>query len=85
MSSQGAKSNFNDSWQTGIRLTRDSSDWTSQVKRKVLYLDLKANNTTNVNFNILQSFDLNLDYNYGGVLCEGCTGGAGFPLLNTGS
>jgi hypothetical protein len=83
MSSQSSKSNLIHTWQTGITLTRDSSDWTSQLKRKVLYTELKGN-TGGVNFNRIQSFDLNLDYNYGSVLCPGCTGGAGFPLLTTG-
>ena len=89
MSSQGPKSTATETWQQGVVSTRDSSDWTALKKRRTLYTELQGN-TGSVQFNQVQSFDLMMDYNFGSVLCggtgsTGCTGGAGFPLLTTGS
>jgi hypothetical protein len=89
MSSQGPSSTQNETWQEGVVSTRDSSDWTSLKKRRTLYRQLRGN-TGIVEFKQLKSFDLMMDYNFGSVLCggtgtTGCIGGAGFPLLTTGS
>lgn len=89
MSSQGPKSTTTETWQQGVVSTRDSSDWTALKKRRTLYTELLGN-TGGVEFKQLQSFDLMMDYNFGSVLCggtgtTGCVGGAGFPLLTTGS
>lgn len=89
MSSQGPKSTTTETWQQGVVSTRDSSDWTALKKRRTLYTELLGN-TGDVEFKQLQSFDLMMDYNFGSVLCggtgtTGCVGGAGFPLLTTGS
>jgi hypothetical protein len=89
MSSQGPKSTTTETWQQGVVSTRDSSDWTALKKRRTLYTNLNGN-TGGVQFNQVQGFDLMMDYNFGSVLCggtgtTGCVGGAGFPLLTTGS
>jgi hypothetical protein len=54
------------------------------LKSKVLYKELR-NNTTNLSFNQRQSYNLQLDYNLGGVVCGGCVGGAMYTKLKTGS
>ncbi len=83
MSSQGAASVSNHVWKDGF-VTRDSSDYTKQLKSKILYKELR-NNTTNLSFNQRQSYNLQLDYNLGGVVCGGCVGGAMYTKLKTGS
>jgi hypothetical protein len=83
MSSQGAASVSNHVWKDGF-VTRDSSDYIKQLKSKILYKELR-NNTTNLSFNQRQSYNLQLDYNLGGVVCGGCVGGAMYTKLKTGS
>jgi hypothetical protein len=83
MSSQGAASVSSHVWKDGFA-TRDSSDYIKQLKSKVLYKELR-NNTTNLSFNQRQSYNLQLDYNLGGVVCGGCVGGAMYTKLKTGS
>jgi len=83
MSSQGAASVSNHVWKDGF-VTRDSSDYTKQKKSKILYTQLKSN-VTNLSLNQRQSYNLQLDYNLGGVVCGGCTGGAVYTKLRVGS
>lgn len=83
MSSQGAASVSNHVWKDGF-VTRDSSDYTKQLKSKVLYKELR-NNITGLSQNQKQSYNLQLDYNLGGVVCGGCVGGAMYTKLKTGS
>jgi hypothetical protein len=84
MSSQSSKSTPTETWQQGVVSTRDSSDWTALKKRRTVYTELKGN-VADVQFNHAQSFDLRTQYNFGGVSCDGCTGGARFSSLATGS
>ena len=83
MSSQSTLSVSNRVWKDGF-VTRDSSDYTKQKKSKILYTQLKSN-VTNLSLNQRQSYNLQLDYNLGGVVCGGCTGGAVYTKLRVGS
>jgi len=83
MSSQGAASVSNHVWKDGF-VTRDSSDYTKQLKSKILYTQLKSN-VTRLSQSQKQSYNLQLDYNLGGVVCGGCTGGAVYTKLRVGS
>ena len=83
MSSQGAASVSNHVWKDGF-VTRDSSDYTKQKKSKILYTQLKSN-VTRLSKSQKQSYNLQLDYNLGGVVCGGCTGGAVYTKLRVGS
>jgi hypothetical protein len=83
MSSQSAASVSNDSWKNGFT-PRDSSDYTKQLKSKILYTELKSN-ITGLSQNQKQSYNLQLDYNLGGVVCGGCVGGAMYTKLRVGS
>ena len=83
MSSQGAASVSNHVWKDGF-VTRDSSDYTKQLKAKILYTQLKSN-VTSLSHNQKQSYNLQLDYNLGGVVCGECAGGAIYTKLRIGS
>lgn len=83
MSSQSTQTVSNDSWKDGF-ITRDSSDYTKQLKSRILYTELKSN-IANLSQNQKQSYNLQLDYNLGGVVCGGCTGGAIYTKLKIGS
>jgi hypothetical protein len=83
MSSQSTQSVSNDSWKDGF-ITRDSSDYIKQKKSRILYTELKSN-VASLSQNQKQSYNLQLDYNLGGVICGGCTGGAMYTKLKIGS
>jgi len=83
MSSQGATSVSNHVWKDGF-VTRDSSDFIKQKKSRILYTELKSN-ITSLSQDQKQSYNLQLDYNLGGVVCGGCTGGAVYTKLRVGS
>lgn len=83
MSSQSAASVSNHVWKDGFT-PRDSSDYIKQLKSKILYTELKSN-ITGLSQNQKQSYNLQLDYNLGGVVCGGCTGGAVYTKLRVGS
>lgn len=83
MSSQGAASVSNHVWKDGF-VTRDSSDYTKQLKSKILHTELRSN-VASLSQNQKQSYNLQLDYNLGGVICGGCTGGAVYTKLRIGS
>jgi hypothetical protein len=70
-------------WKHGFA-PRDSSDYTKQLKSKILYTQLKSN-VTRLSQSQKQSYNLQLDYNLGGVVCGGCTGGAVYTKLRVGS
>jgi hypothetical protein len=84
MSSQSAKSASNHTFRTDLSYTRDSSDYIKNKKARILYTELK-NNTISLSIDQRQSYNLQLDYNLGGVICNGCTGGANYPKLRIGS
>jgi hypothetical protein len=83
MSSQGAASVSNHVWKDGF-VTRDSSDYTKQLKSKILHTELRSN-VTNLSLNQRQSYNLQLDYNLGGVVCGRCVGGGMYTKLRVGS
>lgn len=83
MSSQGAASVSNHVWKDGF-VTRDSSDYTKQLKAKILHTELRSN-VTSLSLNQRQSYNLQLDYNLGGVLCGRCVGGGIYTKLRIGS
>uniref|UniRef100_A0A6C0LE70 Uncharacterized protein n=1 Tax=viral metagenome TaxID=1070528 RepID=A0A6C0LE70_9ZZZZ len=83
MSSQSTVSVSNRVWKHGFA-PRDSSDYTKQLKSKILYTQLKSN-VTRLSQSQKQSYNLQLDYNLGGVVCGGCTGGAVYTKLRVGS
>jgi len=84
MSSQSAKSSSNHTFKTGLSSTRDSGDYIKNKKARILYTELKNNNSTSLSIDQRQSYNLQLDYNLGGVVCNGCTGGANYPMLKLG-
>ena len=83
MSSQSTASVSNHVWKDGF-VPRDSSDYIKQKKSKILYTELKSN-VARLSQNQKQSYNLQLDYNLGGVVCGGCTGGAVYTKLRVGS
>ena len=83
MRSQSTVSVSNHVWKHGFA-PRDSSDYTKQLKSKILYTQLKSN-VTRLSQSQKQSYNLQLDYNLGGVVCGGCTGGAVYTKLRVGS
>lgn len=85
MSSQSAKSSSSSTFKSDLTYIRDSSDYIKNKKASILYNDLKNNNTTSLSIDQRQSYNLQLDYNLGGVVCNGCTGGANYPMLKVGS
>lgn len=84
MSSQSSKSSSGTTFKADLSVTRDSSDYTKQKKARILYNELKSN-ITNLSQDQKQSYNLQLDYNLGGVLCNGCTGGAMYPMNTVGT
>jgi|UniRef100_A0A6C0DRH2 hypothetical protein len=59
--------------------TRDSSDWTRQLKEKREYYSYSTKNTGNKDTEdpwIKFGNDFKLEYNYGKLACGGCTGNA---------
>jgi hypothetical protein len=79
MSSQGSKT------VAGVEtvvFSGNSSDWITAKKQKVLYKTLKGN-ASKLAFNLAQSNELRLDYNFGLIGCTGCIGG--FPKLRLGN
>ena len=66
---------------------RDASDYTTRLNQMRLYQDLRGNVAERKVYPVVQSNDVRLDYNFGGLYagkgCSGCTGGANFLMLTT--
>jgi hypothetical protein len=84
MSSQSAKSLSNTTFKSDLSYIRDTGDYIKNKKARILYTELKNNNTTSLSIDQRQSYNLQLDYNLGSVVCNGCTGGANYPMLPIG-
>ena len=83
MSSQSAKSSVGNTFQSELSATRDASDYIKRKKAKILFKEIRYN-TLSLSINQRQSYNLQLDYNLGGVVCGTCAGGANYPMLPLG-
>jgi hypothetical protein len=83
MSSQSAKSSVSNTFQSELSSTRDTGDYIKNKKARILFKEIK-NNTASLSINQRQSYNLQLDYNLGGVVCGTCAGGANYPMLPLG-
>jgi len=79
MSSQGSKTVAG---VETIGFSGDASNWITAKKQKVLYKTLKGK-SSKLAFNLAQSNELRLDYNFGFIGCTTCSGA--FSDLTTGS
>jgi hypothetical protein len=83
MSSQGPKTVASRKWKDSLLNSANAGDYTQLVKSNILYKNLKRN-PSKLSIDQRQSYNLQLDYNLGGVTCVGCTGGANYPLNRIG-
>ena len=83
MSSQSAKSSSGHTFQSDLSATRNASDYIKQKKAKILFNQIRPN-PLRLSFNQRQSYNLQLDYNLGSVVCNECPGGANYTKLRVG-